>query len=208
MIDYRGIVALCEEDFDRHGDTYLGAGWTRSGEHADRRYDIMLDLVARQPRPCSVLDFGCGTARLFDRAVRTGAAAGIDYSGLDMSERVLAHARSKHPARSFHAIDVLVDPGELPMYDVVLMNGIFHYRDGNSFDDMYDYTAALLTALWPHTAKALAFNVMSTHVDWERDDLFHLPMGRAADLVAGRLSRRFTLREDYGLYEYTVYVHR
>lgn len=208
MIEYHDIVAACERDLVAFGDTYQGAGWTKSEEQAERRYDVMLDLVGRQPRRCRVLDFGCGSARLFDRALATGAADGVDYHGLDLSEAALAHARAKHPAQTFHQLDVLADDSALPMFDVVLMNGVLHYKGDNSFAEMTIYAGELLDVLWRHAERALAFNVMSTHVEWERDDLFHLPMRQAADIVAARLSRHFTIREDYGLYEYTMYVHR
>ena len=73
---------------------------------------------------------------------------------------------------------------------------------------MLDYFGSLLGILWPHARRGIAFNVMSTHVDWTRDDLFHLPIETATDFIASELSRRFVVRQDYGLYEYTVHVHR
>ena len=48
---------------------------------------------------------------------------------------------------------------------------------------------------------------MSKQVDWERDDLFHLPLDLLADYLTRNLSRHFVIRNDYGLYEYTVYVY-
>jgi hypothetical protein len=45
-------------------------------------------------------------------------------------------------------------------------------------------------------------------VDWERDDLFHLPFHTMADFVRGELSHHFLFRQDYGLHEYTTYVYR
>lgn len=36
---------------------------------------------------------------------------------------------------------------------------------------------------------------------------FHLPIERATDFIASTLSRRFVVRQDYGLYEYTIYVY-
>ena len=56
--------------------------------------------------------------------------------------------------------------------------------------------------------KGVAFNVMSKHVDWERDDLFHLPFDEMAGFVTRNLTRNFVIRNDYGLFEYTVYLYR
>ena len=49
---------------------------------------------------------------------------------------------------------------------------------------------------------------MSHHVDWQRDDLFHVPFDRMAELLQANFSRHYLFRADYGLYEYTVYVYR
>ncbi len=54
----------------------------------------------------------------------------------------------------------------------------------------------------------MAFNVMSKHVDWEREDLFHLPFDTLAEFLKKELTRNFVFRNDYGLYEYTTYVYR
>ena len=49
---------------------------------------------------------------------------------------------------------------------------------------------------------------MSKNVDWERDDLFHWGLDELTAFLTKDISRRFVLRNDYGLYEYTVYVYR
>jgi hypothetical protein len=53
----------------------------------------------------------------------------------------------------------------------------------------------------------IAFNVMTAQADWERNDLFHLPLDRLSDFLTRELSRHFVIRNDYGLYEYTTYLY-
>jgi hypothetical protein len=45
-------------------------------------------------------------------------------------------------------------------------------------------------------------------VDWERDDLFHVSFDVMAKFLTAELTRNFIFRQDYGLYEYTVYAYR
>jgi SAM-dependent methyltransferase len=206
-MDYTDIVRVCEEDFEEFGDTFQGAGWTKEEVQADRRYSVMLDLMERQAHPYTVLDFGCGSARLLDFAIRSGRADQLVYSGLDLSARVIDYCRTKYPDRSFFHLDVFEGAGDLPVFDAVLLNGVFHYKGDMPQEEMFDYFCDLLSAVRRHAGRALAFNVMSTHVDWTRDDLFHLPIEQATDFIATELSRRFVVRQDYGLYEYTVYVY-
>jgi hypothetical protein len=73
---------------------------------------------------------------------------------------------------------------------------------------MFDYLRRLLKRVYPHARCGLAFNVMSKHVDWEREDLFHLPYDTLAAFLKREISRNFVFRADYELYEYTAYVYR
>jgi hypothetical protein len=49
---------------------------------------------------------------------------------------------------------------------------------------------------------------MTKHVDWEREDLFHLPFDLLASFLKREVSRNFIVRNDYGLFEYTVYLFK
>ena len=73
---------------------------------------------------------------------------------------------------------------------------------------MFSYFKQLSTRVFKYAAVGMAFNVMSKHVDWEREDLFHLPFDTLAEFVRKELTRNFVFRNDYGLYEYTTYVYR
>jgi hypothetical protein len=61
---------------------------------------------------------------------------------------------------------------------------------------------------WYLPRRGIAFNVMAKAVDWERDDLFHVPTDDLIAFLVNQLSRQFVLRNDYGLYDYTTYVYR
>jgi hypothetical protein len=88
------------------------------------------------------------------------------------------------------------------------MNGIFTYKGDLAWADMFEYMKKLLRHVFEHARVGIAFNVASKQVDWEREDLFHMPMDVLADFVCAQLSRHFTVRADYGLYEYTMYLYR
>ena len=49
-MDHTDIVRICADDFARFGDTFEGAGWTKTEEEADRRYAVMLDLMPASER--------------------------------------------------------------------------------------------------------------------------------------------------------------
>jgi hypothetical protein len=132
----------------------------------------------------------------------------VSYHGLEASAKFCEYSRKKYPNNHYICADILEDQSVLGEYDYVIMNGVFTEKRDLSFDEMFEYLKDILSVVYPRTRKGLAFNVMSKVVDWERDDLFHMPIDPLVDFLAKELSRNFVIRNDYGLYEYTVYLYR
>src|SRR5439155_23075753 len=96
----------------------------------------------------------------------------------------------------------------IPNFYYIVMTGVFTEKCELSFDEMFSYFKRLTAKVFEHAEVGIAFNVMSKQVDWERDDLFHLPFDMLASFLSQKLSRNFVIRHDYRLYEYTTYVYR
>jgi cyclopropane fatty-acyl-phospholipid synthase-like methyltransferase len=206
--NYLSIVAHYEDCLARHGDTHLGVDWPNR-EDALKRYRVMLEVV-RPTVPAqkiTLLDFGCGASHLYEY-MRACGLTQIEYAGLDLSEKFVRLAQSKFPANSYYCLDMLATEVQLPQFDYVVMNGVFTEKRALTFAEMLAYFKRLVTRVFAHARMGLAFNVMSKQVDWERDDLFHLPLDTLADFLTKELSRNFVIRNDYGLYEYTTYIYK
>jgi SAM-dependent methyltransferase len=206
---YQRIVDHCEACLARHGDSHLGVDWPNA-EDARVRYGVMLDLVTPggPGETFRLLDFGCGASHLYEYLRATGRKD-IEYVGLDLSEAFLNLSRSKFPGNQYLRLDVInTGTDELPGFDYAVMNGVFTERVDLTFDEMFAFLRAAVSAVFAKVRVGLAFNVMSKHVDWEREDLFHLPYDMLAEFLTKELSRHFVVRADYGLYEYTVYLYQ
>ena len=74
-----------------------GHSWVEAQEALDRMFqpfeDLLVEAVAAQPRAC-VLDVGCGTGST-TLAIQRSLGAGSECVGLDISEPMLARARSR-----------------------------------------------------------------------------------------------------------------
>jgi len=203
---YLSIVEHYEACLERHGDTHLGVDWPNA-EDAETRYRVMLDVIRRPASdPVRLLDFGCGTSHFYEYLQREGIRD-IEYSGLDISERFVDLSRVKFPDVEYYCADILDDDVELPRFDYVVMNGVFTERIDLTFDEMLAYFKRVVRRVFALVDDGLAFNVMSKQVDWERDDLFHLPLDLLSEFLTREISRNFVVRHDYGLYEYTAYVY-
>lgn len=205
---YLEIVAHCEDLLEQYGDNYRGVGWTKRQQDADIRYQIMLEVIKpHQSNKVSILDFGCGLSHMLEYINKQDLSS-IEYSGLDISEKMLGISRGKFPQIKYYNFDILQDSNGLPEFDYILMNGIFTARYAVSNDEMKEYMMGIIKNLFAKARVGIAFNVMSKLVEWERDDLFHLPFEEITSFLYRSVSRHFIIRHDYRLFEYTTYVYR
>jgi SAM-dependent methyltransferase len=198
-----------EGKLDQHGDTHLGVDWPVA-EDVPERYRVMTEVIRESApeHPIELLDIGCGTSGLLDYLRERKLAPAIRYSGLDVSNKFLDYSRRKFPEITYYELDILdVTVENLPRFDYAVMNGVFTVKHSLTFDQMFEFFRAALLRAFAISRKGIAFNTMSKHVDWERDDLFHMPFDTLAALLTRELSRDFVFRNDYGLYEYTTYVY-
>jgi hypothetical protein len=204
---YGNLVKHYEECLERYGDTFQGVDYPREHE-VDIHYKVMLDVVrADVAKKASLLDFGCGASHMYDYLLRNKCDR-IDYSGLDISPKFIELSRRKHPSVPYYCLDLLETPDALPDFDYIVMTGVLTEKRELSHEAMWDYAQNMLKQVFAKARIGIAFNVMSKQVDWERDDLFHLPLDCLAWFLKKNLTRHFVIRNDYGLYEYTAYVYR
>lgn len=206
---YHPLVEAVENFYAEHGDTYRGLGF-RTEEGFEARYRVYLEVIrgAAAHEECSLLDVGCGPARLLDLIKSLGRDE-ISYRGVDLSPKLIEAARKKHPGADF----ICGDPFDLDEIwsarpDYVVFGGIFTCRLQMSVAEMTDYMLRMLRLAFAHCRRGVVFNVMSAHVDWQREDLFHVSFDQMADLMQANLNRNYVFRADYGLYEYAVYVYK
>jgi len=205
---YLKIVSHYESCLEQHGDTHLGVDWPNLAD-VDKRYRVMLEVIKPESRgrKTSLLDFGCGAAHLNEYILRQ-RLHNIEYAGLDLSEKFVRLSQSKFAANRFFCLDLLDEQASLPNFDYIVLNGVFTEKRQLSFDEMFAYFKQLVIRVFEHAAIGIAFNVMSKHVDWEGENLFHLPFDTLAEFIKKELTPNFVFRNDYGLYEYTTYAYR
>lgn len=194
-----------------HGDTHKGMDWPNERD-AKLRFDVMLDVVKeQQTNGISILDIGCGTGHLLEHICEKKLELG-SYRGIDISEIMISQASEKHPDVEFTCMDLLdYSAQEIPAViepaDYIILNGVFTEKRDMTQEQMDSFFSSMLERSFAICRKGLAFNVMSTHVDWMRDDLYHLAYDRLAEIIMKIVGRNHIIRADYGLYEYTVYTY-
>ncbi len=205
---YEKIARHYEECYRIHGDTCQGVDWPNPRD-AEIRYHVMLNIVDwyeikyGKINRYEILDLGCGLGHLYEyiRKQRWN----INYAGIDISKDFVNECRRKFPEIDFMHTDILKE--DIPrQYDFIIANGVFTEKLNLEELQMWNFFTKMLKKLFSSCQKGLAFNVMSKDVDWEREDLFHVSLSKLSAWLTSNLTRNFIIRNDYGLYEYTVYV--
>jgi SAM-dependent methyltransferase len=190
---------------ERHGSAPEGAQWSDS-----RTQRLRLGVLSEvgDLRASKVLDFGCGTGALFAYLSEELGFTG-EFVGYDLAWPAIDLARQLHPAGRFERRDVL-SQGVHEDFDYILASGVFNNRTSDGWGLM----TTLLAALWPYARRALAFNALSTYVDFREDHLWYVDPGEVFAWCKRELSPALSLRHDYQLkagvipFEFTVFVYR
>lgn len=209
QIDYISLKRHYELKFRQHGDTHKGVDWPVEKD-ALTRYDVMLDLLTHNvkalPNIPVVLDFGCGLSHLYDHIQKKNIS--LDYIGCDISDIFIKTSQTKFPHLKYIQADICKEPEKIPCVDYTVMNGLFTEKINLNYNSMWNWTQEVLKVISSKTRHGIACNFMSKNVDWERDDLFHLSKDTLTGFITKHISRNFIIRNNYGLYEYTVYIYK
>ena len=199
---YLEIAEHYDSCFKKHGDNNLGVDWPNYDDTLTR-HEAMFGLI-RKPNS-TLLDFGCGLSHFNDWIIKNKKE--VNYSGLDINEGFYNASKLKYPNTNYYNLDILKNDN-IPNFDYITINGVFTEKRGLSQEEMMDFFTSVFVKLWNKCDEGIAFNLMSKHVDWEREDLFHVSLDELGWFLKKNLSRNFIIRNDYKLYEYTTYVYK
>lgn len=209
--DLEHLEAIYSAALAAAGINPKGVLWPRPADLA-ARYEVLLTPIAfadySPQNRVRVLDLGCGPGFLLDFLAHNELLDAVDYTGVDVLETTMRHARMRWPRHRFELRDVRDNPFAVDEFDYCIACGIFTTRFSNSYAQMRSLAEQTLAAVWPSVRLGLGCNVMSKHVDWERADLFHWPLDDIMAFCKAKLSRHVSLRLDYGLWEVSALVRK
>lgn len=204
------ITHLCEHYSKLvrlHGDKPQAVQYTDKESHW-RRFQVLTDIGIWSN--AKIVDFGCGTGELLRYLLSERSYSG-EYIGIDISEEQLALARKKFPDVRFVHKDVLQE-GLGEEVDFVIINGVFNNSVPGT--DSFAYMCDILRSLMPQVSKGIAFNGMSTYVDFFDESLSYFDPGTVFNFCKEHLSNYVTLRHDYNVtegklpFEFCMYVYK
>ena len=125
-----------------------------------------------------------------------------NYVGYDASEEMLSFCKNKYPKVSF--INCYL-PGGLPKdpCDYAFISGTLYDKT-----DDEKFVEKVLTEVFSICKCGMAFNLLSTHVDYSVDGSLYVDPVQIFSFCMESLSRFIVLRNDYARFEFTVYVYK
>jgi SAM-dependent methyltransferase len=201
MTDISKIVKeYYESKLSEFGPTSKGVDWKNEESH-ELRHAVISNLISLEGRE-SVLDFGCGFGH-FLAFLRNEGFKG-EYFGVDISEKMVENASLLFDgdARAAFSTDAIAKR----QADVVVASGVFNLRLGTPENDWIEYIDETVAELALSATSKLALNFLSMHSDVSKRDenLHYESIGRIADLLNRCFSRHLVVRQDYGLYEFSI----
>ena len=195
--DVERIVSRYSTRLREHGDDIrtLASG---TEERRRIRFEV-LTAVGVESRT-SVVDVGCGFGDYFGYLVERGID--VDYLGLDINPDLVKVARTKYPAARFEVRDIQREPP--PQADFVVSTSAFNLP--LLHQDNYEFIAEMLRVMYGNARRGVAVDLLSTYVDYQSPHGFHYAPERVLGLAKG-LTKRVTIRHDYPLYEFCVYLY-
>lgn len=194
--------------FAEHGPTTRGVDWGEEDENLYQRYDRMLAVInSDSTSEVSLLDVGCGFGGLLIYARSKGYQ--LNYTGLDVVEPMIDWAKQNINNSKFLAGDVLSeDLLEEGSYDYVVCNGILTQKLDTTALEMEAFANMLIHRMYRLCKKGIAFNVMTTAVNFHADNLYYRSPVEMLAWCMAEVSKHVRIDHAYRLYEYTTYLYR
>jgi len=193
----KALINLYEHRLGKYGVAVKTVGW-RDRWQQNLRFKIISEMGDMHNR--KILDVGCGFGDFYDYLLKRGIR--VRYKGYDFAPRIIEAAKDARPHLSFGIKDILKDKTR-ERFDYVVASGILNKRiSGN-----YKYAGEIINKMFGLCRIGIGINMMTNYVDFRENFLFHYSPEKILRF-AKKLSRYVTIRHDYPLHEFTLYVYR
>jgi len=191
------IINLYESRYTELGYNIKTVGWgTVQSQHL--RFKILAGIADLSDS--SICDIGCGFGDLYPYLIQR--FSNIEYTGFDLCCKLINEAKKRYPDARFEQFDIL-EKNLNEKFDYIFCSGALNCK----IDNHEKYIWEMLKSMHNLCKHGLAVNFLSTYVDYQIEKDFHFEPEKAISM-ARQFSNWVTLRHDYPLYEFTVYIYR
>tara|TARA_B110000046_G_scaffold22868_1_gene21618 strand:+ start:1486 stop:2109 length:624 start_codon:yes stop_codon:yes gene_type:complete len=194
---------LYNSNVDEFGLDAKSVGWGTK-EKQCLRFKKLLQVIENKSKEFTMNELGCGYGELV-KYIDANNYNCSTYYGYDISEKMIDAANSyiTHPNADFFISDKLIKKA-----DYTITSGIFNVMFEESKQNWNTYIENTLEHMFDQSKKGIAFNLLTSYVDFEAKNLYYADPAYFFDFCKRQLSKKVNLIHDYPLYEWTIVVHR
>lgn len=200
------LLEAYQARLSEHGPSSQAVQYSDRTSHL-ARFAVLAEVDLKMT---SVLDVGCGLGD-FCHYMRSRGST-VRYHGVDIVPEFITLANeafSKDELASASNLDAETEA--LPQgYDYAILSGVFN----NAMEDNWAFMTRTLRQMWEAAGKGIAFNAMSSYVDYRDDGLYYIDPIEVFKFCKFELGGHPILRHDYVVreggfpFEFAMYVYR
>lgn len=208
------MIEYYEDLFDQHGDNIRSLDW-KDEEGQRLRYAVLFSIISlmQKTQNISILDIGSGLGHFYGFLKSQGFIKRyrIDYTGYDISPKLVEAARHKFPEAKFEVKDIL-EEWKIDRFDYVFSCGVFNLilADRGSHDK---FVRDMILRMYEICKLGTALSFLSIsgiyYVPGKSGDEFsRYYYFKPEDIIEyiRSITGKFILRQDYHPGDFTAYL--
>jgi SAM-dependent methyltransferase len=198
------VEELYTGNLAEYGLEARAVGWSDPQSQLLRFKRLAYAIEADPPETSiRVNDWGCGYGAMFEFLDRQPGFDLASYRGYDISPQMVEAARENvRDPRAEFVVGTQIDQDA----DYTFVSGTFNVHREASEDAWAKFVKQTLIEIGRRSHRGFAFNLLTTHVDWRKDDLFYGDPTEYFDFCRRQISEYVSLLHDYPLFEWTIAV--
>jgi len=201
-MDLKKVQNLYSENLRRHGIDPKSVGWTKPGSQ-QLRFKKLLGIIEFPDKGFTLNELGCGYGELFKYCHENNFNL-LTYFGYDISSEMI-DAAQKYIGSS-QGVKFYQKQTIETAADYSVASGIFNVKFEENEQQWSDYVRQTLLNMAEFSRKGIAFNLLTTYVDYKESHLFYADPAEYFDFCKRNISKHVNLIHDYELFEWTIQV--
>ena len=195
--DKAKLLSLYQTRFKELGHDVRAIGWNDKATQ-ELRFKVLCDIADLSGS--SICDIGCGFGDLYPYLKNRFGT--VSYKGIDIVPEFVAKAKELNPECAFECLDILENRFEEP-FDFFVASGALSFK----IKDNMTHAKNIISKMFECSKKGVSINFLSSYVNYQLERNYHY-QPEVLFSFAKSLSKRVTLRHDYPLWEFTLYIYR